>query len=192
MVLPGFVLAAACILIGFFGATVVYSMAPLIKEVTGLSAPIVRTSLASAAHSVAFVSITGGALVGLATLLALGRAVLLSNRSVSTNVTWDCGYAEPSQRMQYTASSFAQPLTDTFDLLLQTRRVVSAPSDLFPKEAELATETPDPYQEYIFRPLFRAIGRDLSLLRPLQQGKVQVYILYVAVTLLLLLLWQLA
>ena len=30
-------------------------------------------------------------------------------------------------RMQYTASSFAQPLTDTFDLLLQTRRVVIPP-----------------------------------------------------------------
>jgi len=192
MVLPGFVLAAACILIGMLGAKVVYSLAPLISEVTGLSAAIVSTSLSAAAHSVAFVSITGGALVGIAALLALGRAILLSNRSVSTNVTWDCGYAEPSQRMQYSASSFAQPLTDTFDLLLQTRRVLVAPRGFFPKEASLATETPDPYQEYIFRPLFRAIGRDLSLLRPLQQGKVQLYILYIAVTLLLLLLWQLA
>ena len=192
MVLPGFVLAAACILIGLLGANVVSSMAPLISEVTGLSAAIVSTSLAAAAHSVAFVSMTGGALVGIATLLALGRAIALSNRSVSTNVTWDCGYAEPSARMQYTASSFAQPLTDTFDLLLQTRRVLIAPRGFFPKEASLATETPDPYQEYIFQPLFRAIGRDLLLLRPLQQGKVQLYILYIAVTLLLLLLWQLA
>jgi formate hydrogenlyase subunit 3/multisubunit Na+/H+ antiporter MnhD subunit len=192
MVLPGFVLAAACILIGLLGANVVYAMAPLISEVTGLSAAIVRTSLSAAAHSVAFVSITGGALVGIATLLALGRAIALSNRSVSANVTWDCGYAEPSRRMQYTASSFAQPLTDTFDLLLQTRRVLIAPRGFFPREASLATETPDPYQEYIFRPLFRAIGCDLLLLRPLQQGKVQLYILYIAVMLLLLLLWQLA
>jgi hypothetical protein len=94
--------------------------------------------------------------------------------------------------MQYTASSFAQPLTDTFDLLLQTRHVLNAPSGFFPKDASLATETPDPYQEYIFQPLFRALGRNLLLLRPLQQGKVQLYILYIAVTLLLLLLWQLA
>jgi hypothetical protein len=138
------------------------------------------------------VSITGGALVGIATLLALGRAIALSNRSVYTNVTWDCGYAEPSPRMQYTASSFAQPLTDTFDLLLQTRRVLNPPHGLFPIEASLVTETPDPYQRYIFGPLFRDIGRTLSLLRPLQQGQVQLYILYIAVTLLLLLLWQLA
>ena len=192
MVLPGFVLAAACILIGLLGAYVVYSMAPLVAEVTGLSAPIVLTSLAQAAHSIAFVSYMGGALIGIAMLLAIGRAIALAKRSVSTNMTWDCGYAAPSARMQYTASSFAQPLTDTFDLLLQTRRLLRAPDGLFPKEASLVTETPDPYQEYIFRPLFRTVSRDLLLLRPLQQGQVQLYILYIAVTLLLLLIWQLA
>jgi hydrogenase-4 component B len=192
MLLPGFVLAAGCILIGLLGATVVDSMAPLISEVTGLSATIVRTSLAQAAHSIAFVSYTGGALVGLALLLTLSRTMALARRPVRAEVTWDCGYAEPSPRMQYTASSFAQPLTDTFDLLLQTRRVLIAPRGLFPTEASLATETPDPYQRFIFRPLFRDIGRVLSLLRPLQQGQVQLYILYIAVTLILLLLWQLA
>jgi hypothetical protein len=83
-------------------------------------------------------------------------------------------------------------LTDTFDSLLQTRRVLNALLGLFPQEASFATHTPDPYQEYIFQPLVRAIGRDLLLLRPLQQGQVQLYILYIAVTLLLLLLWQLA
>ena len=167
-------------------------MGPLISEVTGLSTTIVRTNLATAAHSVAWVSITGGALVGMTVFLAIGRAIALSKRSVSSNVTWDCGYAQPSPRMQYTASSFAQPFTETFDLLLQTRRILIAPHGLFPKEASFATETSDPYQEHIYRPLFREIGRDLSRLRPLQQGQVQLYILYIAVTLLALLLWQLA
>src|SRR5258708_9767161 len=167
-------------------------MAPLVSELTGLSAPISGTSLGQAAHSIAFVSYTGGGLFGLAALLGLGRAIALSNRSVYTDVTWDCGYAEPSPRMQYTASSFAQPLTDTFDLLLQTRRVLKAPRGLFPIEASLATDTPDPYQRFIFQPLFRSIGRNLFLPRPLQQGQVQLFILYIAVPLLLLLLWQLA
>lgn len=192
MVLPGFVLAAACILIGLLGAYAVASMGPLISEVTGLSATIVHANLATAAHSITLVSIVGGALVGLATLLTVGRSIALSKRSVSTSVTWDCGYVAPSPRMQYTASSFAQPLTETFDLLLQTRRNVTAPDGFFPKEASFATETPDPYQEHIYRPLFREIGRDLLRLRPLQQGQVQLYILYIAVTLLALLLWQLA
>jgi hydrogenase-4 component B len=192
MVLPGFILAAACASIGLFGAYVVASMVPLISEVTGLSTTIVRANLAPAVDSIARVNIAGGALVGIAALLAIGRVIALSKRSVSTNVTWDCGYAAPSPRTQYTASSFALPLTDTFDLLLQTRRTVAPPHGLFPKEASLATETPDPYQEHLYQPLFREIGRDLLRLRPLQQGKVQIYILYIAVTLLVLLLWQLA
>ena len=70
MVLPGFVLAALCILIGLLGATVVASMGPLVSEVTAISATVVRTSLAEAAHSVAFVSLTGGALLGVSALLA--------------------------------------------------------------------------------------------------------------------------
>jgi len=114
----------------------------------------------------------------------------LARRSVRTGATWDCGYALPSPRMQYTASSFAQPLTETFEVLLQTRRVFTAPRGLFPQQAEFRTQTDDPYQTFIFRPLFHAISRGLSLLRPLQQGKVQLYVLYIAVTLLVLLLWQ--
>jgi NADH:ubiquinone oxidoreductase subunit 5 (subunit L)/multisubunit Na+/H+ antiporter MnhA subunit len=192
MVLPGFVLAAACTLIGLLGAKVVYSMTTLISEVTGLPTMIVRTSLATAAHSVSSVSITGGVFVGIALLLALMRTMALARRPVTDSVTWDCGYAQPSVRMQYTGSSFSQPLTDTFDLLVRTRRITVAPHDLFSKEASLITHTPDPYQEYIFQPVFRAIGHGLSLLRPLQQGQAQLYILYIAVTLLVLLLWQLA
>ena len=192
MLLPGFVLAAGCILIGLFGAKVVEAMAPLIAGTTGLATSLVRTNLAEIAHSVAAVSYVGGALVSVAMLLALVRAIALSSRPVRTAVTWDCGYAQPSPRMQYTASSFAQPLTETFGLLLQTRRIVAPPHGMFPQSASLTTQTPDPYQAYIFRPAFRAIGRGFSLLRPLQQGQVQLYILYIALTLLLLLLWQLA
>ncbi len=192
MVLPGFILAAGCALIGLLGARVVASMAPLVSEVTGISLVAVHASLSEATRSISFVGLVSGSLVGIVTLLALGRKIALAGRPVSTTVTWDCGYAEPSSRMQYTGSSFAQPLTGTFGLLLQTRRVLLAPMGLFPTEASLVTETRDPYQVYIFQPFFRAIGRFFSLLRPVQQGQVQLYILYIAITLLLLLVWQLA
>ncbi len=192
MLLPGFVLAAGCLLIGLFGAGVVRSMGPLISSITGLPPIPVGQSLAGAAHSVARASYFGAALVGVTMLLTLGRAIALARRRVRTAATWGCGYAQPSPRMQYTASSFAQPLTETFGLLLRTRRVLTAPRGLFPQRAELLTQTDDPCQAYIFRPLFQAISRGLSSLRPLRQGKVQLYVLYIAITLLALLLWQIA
>ncbi|MGA9667392.1 MAG: proton-conducting transporter membrane subunit, partial [Gallionella sp.] len=192
MLLPGFVLAAGCILIGLFGASVVRSMGPLISSVTGLSPIPVGQSLAEAAHSIAMVSYFGVALIATTILLTLGRAIALAYRPVRAAATWDCGYAQPSPRMQYTASSFAQPLTETFAMLLQTRRVVTAPRGLFPQEAEFHTHTDDPYQAHLFEPLLHAISAGMSSLRPLQQGKVQLYVLYIAITLLVLLLWQIA
>ena len=137
-------------------------------------------------------SLVGGALIGVATLLALGRNIALAKRSVSTNVTWDCGYAEPSSRMQYTASSFAQPLTDTFDLLLQTRRVLIAPHGLVSEGGQSGYRNSRSIPGIHFPAALPRSRPRFLLLRPLQQGKVQLYILYIAVTLLLLLLWQLA
>jgi len=190
MLLPGFVLAAGCILIGLFGASVVRSMSPLISTVTGLPPILVAQSLAETAHSVALVSYFGAAVAGVTMLLIFGRVIALARRRVRTAATWDCGYVQSSPRMQYTASSFAQPLTETFGLLLETRRVLEGPRGLFPQHAKFYTETDDPYESYIFRPMFHAISCGLSSLRPLQQGKVQLYVLYIAVTLVVLLLWQ--
>lgn len=191
MLAPGFVLAAGCILIGLFGSGVVRSMGPLISSVTGLPSIPVGRNLAEAANSVAGVGYFGAMLIGLAALLSLARAMALARRRVSTTVTWDCGYARPSPRMQYTASSFAQPLTETFGMLLQTHQVFTEPRGLFPQRAEFHSHTGDPYQSYLFRPIFRAISRGMASLQPLQQEKVQFYVLYIVVTLLTLLLWQL-
>jgi hypothetical protein len=119
------------------------------------------------------------------------RRTLLANRKVEENVTWGCGYDLPTARMQYTASSFAQPLTDLFKPLLGTRKNVSAPSGYFPSDAALKTETPDMSSEKIYRPVFTRIGVGLSRLRWLQQGNVQLYVLYIALTLLALLVWKL-
>ena len=59
-------------------------------------------------------------LVVLAAGLWIIRWQLLAGR-VTQTVTWDCGYARPTARMQYTASSFAQPLTGLFRTFLRTR-----------------------------------------------------------------------
>jgi hydrogenase-4 component B len=93
--------------------------------------------------------------------------------------------------MQYSASSFAQPLTAIFRLFLHTRTRVSAIQGLFPRAASLATETADVCSAYLYRPVFVGIGRVLGTLRWLQHGQVHLYVLYIAVTLLVLLVWRL-
>jgi hypothetical protein len=93
--------------------------------------------------------------------------------------------------MQYTASSFAQPLTYLFRGLLRSDAAVLAPGGLFPREARLHTHTPDPFRERLFRPAFGAVAGALERLRVLQHGRTQLYVLAIVLTLIALVVWKL-
>jgi len=192
LLFPGLILALGCVVAGLFGASLVDAMGPVLACVTGLSQEVVRPSLDGPARALSFVAMYGAAFLLMATGLAWMRSRMLSKRLVSSAPTWDCGYVRSTERMQYTASSFAQPLTATFAVLLQTQSAVAAPTGLFPRDASLATETADIFKRNMYQPLFGGVSMGLALLRPLQHGKVQLYILYIALTLVALFIWQLA
>jgi hypothetical protein len=115
---------------------------------------------------------------------------LLAGRTVGAADTWSCGYARPSSRIQYTASSFVQPVTTLFRWLLGSHRQLQRPEGFFPPKASLTTETPDLTHEELFRPGFLKINWGIAKLRWMQQGHVQLYVLYIAITLIVLLAWK--
>jgi hypothetical protein len=65
------------------------------------------------------------------------------------------------------------------------------PKGLFPREASLASDTPDACRQRIFQPLFAGVGWTISWLRWLQHGGTHLYVLYLAMILMILLLWRL-
>jgi hydrogenase-4 component B len=138
-------------------------------------------------------SIAFGALVilVLTALIALLRRWLLSGRDVREAGTWDCGYARPTARMQYTASSFAQPILDFFNVFQPGWKRLKAPRGYFPATASFETEALDTSQERVYRPIFEAVERLLSKLRVMQHGRIQLYVLYIVLTLVLLIFWKL-
>ena len=113
--------------------------------------------------------------------------------------TWGCGYQRPTPRMQYTATSFSRTLLALAQPVLRTQKQepdTSAyfPGKLLPRRHEgglLATRTPDPLASGLYGPFFLALEWCLARLRWLQQGRVQLYVLYIALTLLILLVWYL-
>ena len=191
MRLPMFLLAASCLLIGLLAPSVVGALIPMLKNVTRPPAETIQANLDLATGPLLFVAMTSLGLFGLIAVLAGLLTWLLSGRQVEESVTWDCGYARPTARMQYTASSFAHPLISLFSMFLHTRSQFSSPQGLFPRDAALSTETEDLSRRYLFQPAFVLIGRSLSSLRWLQQGQIQLYVLYIALTLLALLVWKL-
>jgi formate hydrogenlyase subunit 3/multisubunit Na+/H+ antiporter MnhD subunit len=186
MRVPMVLLAGACVLIGLSAPVVVNALAPVLRMLGGAHA-----SLAEAAQPLWFVVMIGAGLWVLIGLLAWLRLRLLSGRDIGAAVTWDCGYARPTARMQYTSSSFAQPLMELFAVFLRPVVRVVTPTGLFPREASFAGETPDFAHRGLFIPLFAGVDRAGAKLRWLQHGNMQLYVLYIAVTLLVLLVWEL-
>ena len=134
-------------------------------------------------------AISGVALASLA-LSAAGGAWLwlrLSRRPAPRTVTWDCGYAAPTQRMQYSAASFAQPLVRVFSSALLPREYGSAGVAPFPQRSAFHSEVVDAALDRIVLPSAHAVVRLAARLRVLQQGSVQQYLVYVWIAVIALL-----
>jgi formate hydrogenlyase subunit 3/multisubunit Na+/H+ antiporter MnhD subunit len=186
---PLVILATACVLVPLVAVPMVNLLTPVVGTLVHQPGPVVSEHLAAAVASLGVLVQVVIGLVVVACGLALLRIWLLWRREVGASPTWDCGYARPTARMQYTASSFAQPLTDFFALLLQTRKKVVPPRGLFPDDASLETQVPPLALERGYQPLFRGANWLLSSLGWMQQGRVSMYILYIAVTMIALLVW---
>lgn len=107
-------------------------------------------------------------------------------------LTWDCGYAEPDARIQYTSSSFSQTIVDLFSAIVRPYKHGEKVSGLFPQHASFRTDAPDSLLRYLFVPLFNLVDLGLRPFRALQHGRLHLYICYVAITLLALLIWKVA
>jgi len=106
--------------------------------------------------------------------------------------TWDCGYAAPVPRIQYTASSFADGLVSAMRLVLwpqvRWRRLLG----LFPSPRAYSSQVPDPVLDRVAGPGLDLAARALSVLRFFQSGQLPLYLLYILLTLVALLVWMVA
>ena len=113
----------------------------------------------------------------------------MRNREVTVRGTWDCGYAAPDARMEYTATAFSQPLSDFLHRLTGWRKEVLPPRDFFPKEAGIRITTADPAAKRFWVPVFHAFGTAAVKVRILQSGLLHLYILIMVTALILMLFW---
>lgn len=189
MVLPIVVLAGGCVGVGLFSPRVVAMFPTLVARLTHQPVDVTALQADAALVPLSYVAAISSGLVLLVGGLALARRVLLSGREVTESGTWGCGYSRSTPRIQYTASSFAQPAIEFFAPFLRSRTKLSVPNGLFPQSASLATESSDMSKDFIYRPMFGSIAMALSKLRWLQHGRVHVYVLYVGCTVLALMVW---
>jgi hypothetical protein len=91
--------------------------------------------------------------------------------------------------MQYTASSFAEPITRVLQPLLRSQVQRDVPTEAaWPGAASWRSFTRDRALAQLYEPLFSSVERALLRLRGLQQGRVTTYLLYMVLTVLALVL----
>jgi hydrogenase-4 component B len=186
------VLALACAAIGLLPATVAAGIAlPVAADLAGAGPAEAAGIAAPALAQLAVIGRAALLVLAVAGGLALLRRALLAGREVATGATWGCGYGAPTPRMQYTASSFADPLLRLSRRLLEPHVHDEPPEGYFPRAGRRETHTPDLAAERVYRPVVRAGARLFTSMRWMQQGRLQLYLLYILVTVLALLLVQL-
>jgi len=97
------------------------------------------------------------------------------------SLTWDCGYAAPSARMQYTAGSFAGIITEWFAWILLPERHQHRPEETFPRRAAFEEHTPETVLERVVEPFARLVMWVSAMARRLQHGRTHTYILYLII-----------
>jgi len=190
---PLVALSLLCLLMGLGGWLLVGLVEPVVGMLTtGFGFPVATGVHASHAEStLRYASIGSVSVIAAVLLLLFVRSRLLARRSVTTAPTWGCGYGSPEPSMQYTASSFADPLTGLFGPALGTGRNLASPGGLFPDRAGFSSDTPDACTDRFYIPLFTGMERLFKRLRVIQHGRINLYVLSIVVALAALLAWKL-
>lgn len=175
MRLPMLVLGAACVAIGLAPAL----FWPAVARAASAWQPIWLESPPPAPLlALGTLQITVAILAALAATLLWRR---VKANGLSRAITWDCGYATPTPRMQYTAGSFAAIVTGWFDWILKPQRHAHPPEGCFPSHSSFAEHTPETVLEHVIEPASSIVMRVSTVMRRLQHGRLQAYILYLLI-----------
>ena len=114
-----------------------------------------------------------------------GRAGGRRRPAGATAPLWTCGGGELSGRMEYTATSFAQPLQEVFDVVLRPDVDVEVShaggSEYLIERVRFRSQIVDAVELRLYRPVLAAVGRWAGWVRRAHTGSVHLYIGYGAV-----------
>ena len=172
-------LAACCLAIGLAPAV----FWPVLARVSGAWFRVVP-----APHPVNLLAPLGMAhlFLAVAVLVAGTLCVAILRGRQRRAVTWDCGYAAPTARMQYTAGSFAAIITAWFAWILRPSVHSELPVSFFPARSKHESHTPETVLEQMVVPAGNRLLDLADFTRAFQHGRVQSYITYLCAGLVVL------
>ncbi|MBI5506454.1 MAG: hydrogenase [Deltaproteobacteria bacterium] len=183
---PMLFLALCCALIG----TVPVVVGPLLDRVVATWMSSGYRAHPELSSLVPLRAVTALSLSFVALVVVIALMLERRGRAPSRSVTWDCGYAAPTSRMQYSASSFAQMIVRMFRGIVRPRIHDPAIEGVFPLRGEMHSHIDDAVLDRLLLPAGRAVREWFGMLRGFQQGLAQHYVLYILITVLVMLSMQ--
>ena len=179
-IVPMVILAAFCLLMGFFATVIMDVLGSGIVSLTGMpSEPHHRDVM-----TVELLPL----ILGTAIVAVLGVIFWLTyrrKRNVRKTRTWGCG-GELDETMQYSSIGFSQPLVKVFHPLYGDA-VMTVESDE-KGERSVFAEMKEPFVKYIYKPLADAVTAFSERVGRMQSGSIQSYFAYILITLVAVLL----
>jgi len=184
------ILCGLCAITGLFAGFFVPLLAQPIALVIHAPSADVMQPLSNVMPALIGISIGSFSFLILVVAVIWLRKRLLANKTVTSGPTWDCGYIASTPRIQYTGSSFTQPVTLFFRRILFIQKQSHMPQSTFAHNWSFSLIVPDAILDKVYIRLFGTVENGLSKLRWLQGGKLHIYVLYIAIALVSLLVWN--
>ena len=174
---------AACVALGLAPSVVVPALAPVV----GAAGPLGVTPATEGALSLRLAGATGSLspLLTAAALLVAMLAVVAALRFTLVRRQarlWDCGAGPMSARMEYTATSFAEPLQRVFDNVLAPELDVAVThvqeSRYLVDSVEYRRRVPDRIERRLYQPVLTLVAAWGRAGRRLANGSVHRYLAY--------------
>jgi formate hydrogenlyase subunit 3/multisubunit Na+/H+ antiporter MnhD subunit len=108
------------------------------------------------------------------------RKMVSGKSSVTVGATWGCGYVASTSRMQYTGKSFSKSLGKLLNFVVLEKKKYKeiASQEIFPSERKYSSHYNDFFTVRIFNVLVQRLLFFLNYFQFIQNGKLQMYILY--------------
>ena len=182
MQIPMLILAACCVAIGLAPVLLPPMLDNAISScMIGSDVPAISIGTVVPLKAVSFMSVLLVVLV-----ISMAAFVRLRNRFPRCVGTWDCGYACPTSRIQYTASSFAQMIVAMFRWVLHPHMHWPHIEGLFPKPVKMHSHVDDIILDRVIMPASGKFEKWFGWFRRFQQGMTQQYLLYILITVILM------
>lgn len=127
-------------------------------------------------------------------LVVLAAYLLLHARAgaIHRKPLWDCGFEKVTNRMQYNATSFSMPIRRIFGYLFSVKERINMPSytgqhPAFPKKMHYYLRIRDRFRGWLYDPIVEASFWFARKVGRLQHGRIQVYLIYSFITIIVLL-----